>query len=143
MKCKQQIDLGVYHEASRFFFVIDEKEEDEETKFKNIFNYYLSHHPQVGIIQRVRTKNMDKVMYKIYGYNFFANDNSLPIVKINHIWTPNNTINNIKDAFSDMHKFHGKHFKVGGRPGIGGHGIKANNIPKEDPEYSKKNNRYR
>ena len=51
--------------------------------------------------------------------------------------------NNIKDVFTDLHKFHGEHFKVGGRPGIGGHGIKATNIPKEDPEFSKKKNRYR
>ena len=94
MKCKQKIDLGVYHASSRFFFVVDDK--TEETEFLKIYNDYLSKHPQVGIIQRVRTKQTNKNLYKIYGYNFFAKENGLPIVKINYIWTPNNSIEPLK-----------------------------------------------
>ena len=137
MKCKQLIHLGIYHPSSRFFFMMDETVEDFE--FRNIFNDYFSRHPQVGIIQRVRTKVMDKAMYKIYGYNLFAKENGGPIVQINFIWTTNNTINNIKDAFSDRRKFQGKHFAIGGQPGIKGHGIQADRIPVEDPDYSPTN----
>ena len=52
--------------------MMDETVEDFE--FRNIFNDYFIQHPQVGIIQRVRTKVMDKAMYKIYGYNLFAKE---------------------------------------------------------------------
>ena len=52
MKCKQQIDLGVYHEASRFFFVVDENK--GQTEFRNIYNHFLSLHPNVGIIQNIK-----------------------------------------------------------------------------------------
>ena len=65
MKCKQLIHLGVYHPSSRFFFVVDETE--EEFELNKIFNDYFSRHPRVGIMQRVRTKDMDKAKYKIYG----------------------------------------------------------------------------
>ena len=135
MNCIQKFDLGVYHASSRFFFVVDEK--TEETEFINIFNDHLSKHPQVGIIQKVRTKQADKNLYKIYGYNFFAKENGHPIVKINYIWTPNNTLNHIRDAFTDLHRFDGKHFKVGAQPWS--HDIQAYKIPKEDPEYSSTN----
>ena len=94
--------------------MMDETVEDFE--FRNIFNDYFSRHPQVGIIQRVRTKNMHKVMYKIYGYNLFVKENGLPIVQINYIWTTNNTINHIKDAFSNRRNFQGKHLAVGNIP---------------------------
>ena len=134
MKCKQLIHLGVYHPSSRFFFVVDETE--EEFELNKIFNDYFSRHPQVGIIQRVRTKNMHKVMYKIYGYNLFVKENGLPIVQINYIWTTNNTINHIKDAFSDRHKFQGKHFTVGVIPHIS---VQADRIPVEDPDHSPTN----
>ena len=137
MKCKQLIHLGVYHPSSRFFFVVDGTE--KEFEFKKIFNDYFSQHPQVGIIQRVRTKNMHKVMYKIYGYNLFVKENGLPIVQINYIWTTNNTITHIKDAFSDRHTFQGKHFAVGTQPGIKGHGVQADRIPIEDPDYTPTN----
>lgn len=39
----------------------------DEFEFRKIFNDYFSRHPQVGIMQRVRTKDMDKAKYKIYG----------------------------------------------------------------------------
>ena len=135
MKCKQKIDLGVYHASSRFFFVFDD--ETEETEFLKIFNHNLSKHPQVGIIQRVKTKKIDKNLYKIYGYNFFAKENNLPIVQINYLWTPNNVINNIRQAFTNLYGFDGKHFKVGAQPWS--HDIQAYKIPKEDPEYSETN----
>ena len=127
----------MYHPSSRFFFIVDETK--EEFEFKKIFNDYLSRHPQVGIIQRVRTKDMDKAMYKIYGYNLFVKENRGPIVQINYIWTTNNTINHIKDAFSDRHNFQGKHLAVGTQPGIKGHGVQADRISIEDPDYSPKN----
>ena len=82
---------------------------------------------------------MDKAMYKIYGYNLFVKENRGPIVQINYIWTTNNTINNIKDAFSDRSRFEGKHFRVGTQPGINGHGVDADSIPKEDPDWSPTN----
>ena len=135
MRCKQKIDLGVYHASSRFFFVVDDK--TEETEFIKIFNDNLSKHPQVGIIQRIRTKQTNKNLYKIYGYNFFGKENGLPIVKINYIWTPNNPINYIRDAFTDLHGFDGKHFKVGAQPYS--YYIQAYKIPKEDIEYSETN----
>ena len=134
MNCKQLVHLGVYHPSSRFFFVVDETE--EELELNKIFNDYFSRHPQVGIIQRVRTKNVHKVMYKIYGYNLFVKENGLPIVQINYIWTTNNRINNIKDAFSDRRKFQGKQFVVSTQPGINGHGVDADNIPIGDPDFS-------
>ena len=134
MKCKQLIHLGVYNPSSRFFFIVDETE--EELEFKKIFNDYLSKHSQVGIIQRVRTKDMDKAMYKIYGYNLFSEETGGPIVQINYIWTTNNTINHIRYAFSDRHKFQGKHLIVGAQPGMNGWGIDCDRIPSEDPEYS-------
>ena len=133
MKCKQLIHLGVYNPSSRFFFIVDETE--EELEFKKIFNDYLSKHSQVGIIQRVRTKDMDKAMYKIYGYNLFSEEIGGPIVQINYIWTTNNRINNIKDAFSDRRKFQGKQFVVATQPGINGHGVDADNIPIGDPDF--------
>ena len=136
MKCKQFIHLGVYHPSSRFFFVVDETE--EEFELNKIFNDYFSRHPQVGIIQRVRTKNMHKVMYKIYGYNLFVKENGLPIVQINYIWTTNNTINHIKDAFSNRRNFQGKHLTVGNIPFFGT-GVQADRIPIEDPDYSPTN----
>ena len=137
MKCKQLIHLGVYHPSSRFFFVVDETE--EEFELNKIFNDYFSRHPQVGIIQRVRTKNMHKVMYKIYGYNLFVKENGLPIVQINYIWTSNNTINHIKDVFSDRSNFKGKHFIIGALPGVEGFAIQADRIPIEDPDYTPTN----
>ena len=136
MKCKQLIHLGVYHPSSRFFFVVDETE--EEFEFNKIFNDYLSRHPQVGIIQRVRTKNIHKVMYKIYGYNFFVKENGLQVVQINYIWTTNHTINHIKDAFSNRRNFQGKHLAVGNIPFFGT-GVQADRIPIEDPDYSPTN----
>ena len=136
MKCKQFIHLGVYHPSSRFFFVVDETE--EEFELNKIFNDYFSRHPQVGIIQRVRTKNMHKVMYKIYGYNLFVKENGLPIVQINYIWTTNNTISHLKDVFSDRSDFQGKHLTVVTLPD-GTDAMKADRTPIEDPEYSPTN----
>ena len=136
-KCKQLIHLGIYHPSSRFFFIVDDTE--KEFEFQKIFNDYFSQHPQVGIIQRVRTKDMNKVMYKIYGFNLFVEKNGLPIVKINYIWTTNNTINHLKDVFSDRSNFQGKHLTVGALPGVEGAGIQADRIPIEDPEYSPTN----
>ena len=40
MKCKQLIHLGVYHPSSRFFFVVDETE--EEFELTKIFNDYFA-----------------------------------------------------------------------------------------------------
>ena len=134
LKCKQLIHLGIYHPSSRFFFIADDTE--KEFEFKKIFNDYFSQHPQVGIIQRVRTKDIDKVLYKIYGFNLFVKENRLPIVKINYIWTNNNTINHIKDVFSDRSNFQGKHLTVVAQRGIEGYAIQVDKIPIEDPEYS-------
>ena len=50
---------------SRFFLIMNETV--DEFEFRKIFNDYFSRHPQVGIMQRVRTKDMDKAKYKIYG----------------------------------------------------------------------------
>ena len=136
LKCKQLIHLGVYHPTSRFFFVIDDTE--KEFEFKKIFNDYFSQHPQVGIIQRVGTKDIDRILYKIYGFNLFVKENGLPIVKINYIWTTNNTINHLKDVFSDRSNFQGKHLTVGAIPD-GTYSVKGDKISIEDPEYSPTN----
>ena len=69
MKCKQKIDLGVYHASSRFFFVFDD--ETEETEFLRTFNDNLSKHPQVGIIQRVKTKKLTRIYTKYMAITFF------------------------------------------------------------------------
>ena len=50
---------------SRFFLIMNETV--DEFEFRKIFNDYFSRHPRVGIMQRVRTKDMDKAKYKIYG----------------------------------------------------------------------------
>ena len=135
LKCKQLIHLGIYHSASRFFFVVNEK----EFEFQKIFNHYFSQHPQVGIIQRVESKDTDKGMFKIYGFNLFVKEHGLPIVDINYIWTINNTINHIKDVFSDRSNFKGKHFIIGALPGVEGFAIQADRIPIKDPDYSPTN----
>ena len=77
-------------------------------------------------------------MYKIYGYNLFVKENGLPIVQINYIWTTNNTINHIKDAFSNRRNFQGKRLAVGNIPFFGT-GVQADRIPFEDPDYSPTN----
>ena len=138
MKCKQLIHLGVYHPSSRFFFVVNLEDKELEKIFH--YNDYLYRHSQVGILQPTKTLDPEKAMYKILGYNFYFKENGLPEVNINHVWTTETPFKSIKDAFTDMKHFQGKHFRIATNPWS--HHVQADSIPKEDPEYSE-SNKYR
>ena len=43
-----------------------------------------------------------KILYKIYGYNFFHEVNGLGNVVLNHLWTPESKITDPKQAFTDI-----------------------------------------
>ena len=135
MDCQQKSDVGIYHHSSRFFFVVD----IEETYLEKIYeiNDYLHRHPQVGILQKVKTKNPEKIMYKILGYNFYNEENNSPLVIINYIWTIENKLTNIKAAFTNIFQFNGKHFKIATNPWA--NHVCADEIPMSDPEYSEIN----
>ena len=91
----------------RFFFIVDQTFTDIEKIFE--YNDFLHRHPQVAIIQRVDTLNFGRIKYKIYGKNFFNQVNGLGEVMINHIWTEDNKISKIKEAFTDIMDMQGKH----------------------------------
>ena len=107
MKCKQKIDVGIYDSDARFFFVVDYIDGDQ--KAHDIFHYndYLHRHPQMGVIKKV---DSSKMMYKIYGYNFFHEANGHGEVIVNYVWSMENPLTSIKAAFTDMKQFHGNIF---------------------------------
>ena len=75
MICKQRVEVGIYHASSRFFFVVDTEENDLEKIYE--YNDFLHRHSQLGILQRVKTLDPQKIMFKIYGYNFYFEVNGL------------------------------------------------------------------
>ena len=75
MICKQRVEVGIYHASSRFFFVVDSEAKDLEKIYE--YNDFLHRHSQLGILQRVKTLDPQKIMFKIYGYNFFSEENGL------------------------------------------------------------------
>ena len=75
MICKQRVEVGIYHASSRFFFVVDSEAKDLEKIYE--YNDFLHRHSQLGILQRVKTLDPQKIMYKIYGYNFYSEENGL------------------------------------------------------------------
>ena len=85
--------------GARFYFIIHHGE-NPESVFE--FNDYLHRHPQVGILQKVDTLDSERIMYKIYGYNFFHQVNGLGNVVLNHLWTPESKISKPKEAFTDI-----------------------------------------
>ena len=54
------------------------------------------------------TLDPERIMYKIYGYNFFHQVNSLGNVVLNHLWTPESKISKPKEAFTDIMDMQGK-----------------------------------
>ena len=93
--------------GARFYFIIHHGV-NPESIFE--FNDYLHRHPQVGILQKVDTLDSKRIMYKIYGYNFFNKVNGLGNVVLNHLWTPESKITNPKQAFTDIMDMQGKSF---------------------------------
>ena len=91
--------------GARFYFIIH-RGENPENVFE--FNDYLQRHPQVGILQNVDTLDSKRIMYKIYGYNFFHEVNGLGNVVLNHLWTPESKIAKPKQAFTDIMDMQGK-----------------------------------
>ena len=75
MICKQRVEVGIYHTSSRFFFVVDSETKDLEKIYE--YNDFLHRHSQVGILQHVKTLDLKRIMFKIYGYNFFYEENGL------------------------------------------------------------------
>ena len=75
MICKQRVEVGIYHASSRFFFVVDSEAKDLEKIYEH--NDFLHRHSQLGILQQVKTLDPQKIMFKIYGYNFFSEENGL------------------------------------------------------------------
>jgi len=82
-------------------------------KLDEIYHYndYLHRHPQIGILQRVNTKDPEKIMFKIYGYNYYFKENAEPEVIMNYVWTEDRPLTKITQAFTDQFQFKGKHFR--------------------------------
>ena len=95
--------------GSRFYFITHHGVNPESIF---VFNDYLHRHSQVGILQKVDTLDSKKIMYKIYGYNFFHKVNGLGNVLLNHLWTPESKITNSKQAFTDIMDMQGKSFNL-------------------------------
>ena len=104
--CKQKVDVGIYDSDARFVFV---NRQDEHPQDLFTYNDYLKRHPQIAILHKLPTLNPVKnPKYKIYGYNFFHQVNGKDLVQINHVWSLDNKLTEIRQSFTDKMDMQGK-----------------------------------
>ena len=103
LQCKQRMDVGVYARDSKFLFLIENESEMEDVVFEK--SHFIKKHPRVAFITKVDTKAV--LRFKIFGYNFITWQNKKVPKILNYIWSPQNRITNISDAFTDISNFQG------------------------------------